>query len=147
MRCISMFSGRMSPKIRSMFSSRPIWIRRRSSSVPSPWPWKWSLIRRANSASLVPRILLRRPTPRISCSPVAGVLALGHQRHLAVVVDEADPGQPLVGDAGAELHGVEVAQRDAAFGEGAVELDQQRLVLGADRPDAGAWCRPWRSRD
>ena len=42
-----------------------------------------------------------------------GVLGVGHQRHLAVVVDEADPGQPLVRDALAELQGLEVAQVDA----------------------------------
>ena len=36
---------------------------------------------------------------------------------------------------GAELHRVEVAERDAPLGERLVELDQQRLVLGADRAD------------
>ena len=77
----------------------------------------------------------RRPTPRISCAAGDGVLALGDQRHLAVVVDEADARQPLVRHALAELERMEVAERDAALGERLVELDQQRLVLGPDRPD------------
>ena len=38
MGCISMFSGRMSPKISLMFSSRPTCTRRLSSSVPTPSP-------------------------------------------------------------------------------------------------------------
>ena len=62
-----------------------------------------------------------------------GILAVGHQGHLPVVVDEADPGQALVGDPRAQLHRVEVAERDGPLREGAMERDHQRLVLGADR--------------
>ena len=47
--------------------------------------------------------------------PGVRVPLVGHQGHLAVVVDEADPRQPLVGDAPAQLHRVEVAQVDAAL--------------------------------
>ena len=71
----------------------------------------------------------------ISCSPVSRVLVVGHQRHLAVVVDEADPGQPLVGDAPAQLQGLEVAQVDGVLGQLLVEPHHQRLVLGPDRAD------------
>ena len=64
-----------------------------------------------------------------------GVLVIGHQGHLAVVIDEADPGQPLVSDPGRVLHGMEVAERHASLGEGTVELDQERLIFGTDRPE------------
>ena len=86
---------------------------RLSSSVPSPRRWNASRTTRANSASSYRAARLSRPTARISWSPVSGSLELGHQGHLAVVVDEADPRQPLVGDALAQLHGLEVAQVDA----------------------------------
>ena len=49
--------------------------------------------------------------------------------HLDLTV-HFDPGEPVVGRPLAELHGVEVAERDRSLGEGLVELDQERLVLG-----------------
>ena len=64
-----------------------------------------------------------------------GVLTAGHQGHFAIVVDEADPGQALVGDPRTERDRVEVAARDGTLGERAVELHQQGLVLGADGPE------------
>ena len=67
-----------------------------------------------------PRSLLRRPTAMISAGPASSVFC--DQRDLAVVVDEADPRQPLVRGALAQLHRVEVAQVDAALGERLVEL-------------------------
>ena len=42
--------------------------------------------------------------------PGLGVPGLGHQRHLAVKIDEADSGQPLVGNAPAQLQGLEETQ-------------------------------------
>ncbi len=48
-------------------------------------------------------------------------LALGHQRHLAVVVDEADARQPLVRGALRQLQRLEVAQIDAALRQLLVE--------------------------
>jgi hypothetical protein len=41
------------------------------------------------------------------------MLALRHERHLAVIVDEAEAHQPLVGHPLAELDQVEVAAIDA----------------------------------
>ena len=64
-----------------------------------------------------------------------GVALFGHQRHLAVVVDEADARQPLVRDALAETDEVQVAQIHAPLRQGLVELHHQRLVLGADGAD------------
>ena len=61
-----------------------------------------------------------------------GIGALGDQGHLAIVVDEADPGKALVRHAGAQLHRMEVAKRDGPLRERAVERDQQRFVLGPD---------------
>ncbi len=125
------FSGRMTPEDPARcFSSRPIAISRSRNAVPSPRLWKRSLIRRANSASSVPRILLSRPTPRISWLAGLGVGPLGDQDHLAVVVDEADPRQPLVRDPRAQLHRVEVAERDGPLGKRAVERDQQGSSSG-----------------
>src|SRR5208283_3443099 len=64
--------------------------------------------------------------------PGLRVLVVGHQRDLAVVVNEADPDHPLVGDAPAQLRGVKVAQVEGDFGQLLVEPHQQRLVLGPD---------------
>ena len=61
-------------------------------------------------------------------------LALDHQRHLAVVVDEADPGESLVRDPAVQLHEARIAEVDALLREHGVELHHLRLVLGADRP-------------
>src|SRR5215217_6515505 len=58
---------------------------------------------------------------------------LGDQRHLAVVVYEADARQALVGRALVEVHHVEVAHVDALFREGLVEAHHQGLVFGTDR--------------
>jgi len=65
-----------------------------------------------------------------------GALSIGHQRHLAVVIDEADPSQSLVSNAGREFHGMEVAKRYAALGEGAVKVDEQWLIFGANWPES-----------
>src|SRR5215210_336465 len=64
--------------------------------------------------------------------PGLGVLALGDEGHLAVVVYKADAREALVGGPAGEVHRVEVAHVDAALGERLVELDHQRLVLGPD---------------
>ncbi len=64
-----------------------------------------------------------------------GLLALRHQRHLAIVVDEADAGQALVRGALGQLQRLEVAQVHRALAELLVELDHQRLVLGTDGAD------------
>ena len=140
MRCISMFSGRISPKIRLMFSSRPTWRSRLSSSVPSPRPWKRSLTTSGEFGFAGAPDLAQTTDPENLVVAGLGVLVIGHQGHLAVIVDEADSRQPLVSHPRGVLHGVEVAKRDAPFREGSVELDQERLILGADRPqnDLGA---------
>ena len=82
--------------------------------MPSPWPWKRSPTSRANSASLAAVELAQAADAEDLVVAGRGVLAVGHQGHLAVVVDEADPGQAVVGDARAQLHRVEVAERDAS---------------------------------
>ncbi len=65
--------------------------------------------------------------------PGLRVLVVSHEHHLTVVIDEAGPSQPVVGDAPAQLQGLEEAQVDGVLGELLVELHHQRLVLGADR--------------
>ena len=104
--------------------------------MPSPRFCHWSLTSRANSASSPPGSLLSRPTPRISRSFGRGVAPLGDQRHLAVVVVEADARQPLVrraaarASSGGSSAGARVRSRQRL-----VEPHHQRLVLRADRAD------------
>ncbi len=66
------------------------------------------------------------------------VRLLGDERDLAVVVVEADARQPLVGSALRQAQVLEVARVDGFLGQLVVEADEQRLVLGADRPDREA---------
>ena len=90
----------------------------------------------ANSASLSPRALLRRPTPRISLGAALGSLMLGHEGDFAVVIVEAHAGEPLVRDALVELQLAEVAVIDALFGQRLVELHHAAARLPAG---SGGW--------
>src|SRR5690606_28301777 len=66
----------------------------------------------------------------------AGRIAmLGDERHLPVVVDEADAGQALVRRPLVELQIAEVARVDRLVGERLVEADHERLILGPDGTD------------
>ena len=89
----------------------------------------------ANSPSFNPRALLNRPTPRISRSPVFGVLPFGDERDFAVVIVEADAREPFVRDALVQFDLAEIAVIDAFLRERLVEFDQQRLVLRLDGAD------------
>ena len=79
--------------------------------------------------------LLGEPPDADDVRLVLRVARLGHQRHVAVVVDEADAREPLVGDALPQLHHVEVAEVHGPLGQGLVELHHQRLVLGPNRDE------------
>lgn len=64
-----------------------------------------------------------------------GIFPLRDQRHLAIIIDKADPGQTLVGDPLAELQRLKETEIDALVREGLVEPDHQRLVFRPDRTD------------
>src|SRR5271166_82958 len=66
--------------------------------------------------------------------------ALGNHGYLAVVVYEAEPRQPLVGDAQFQLQELKVAAVYAARGKQTVKPHHKGLVLGSDGAD-----RDWRS--
>ena len=79
---------------------------------------------------------LRQPADGDDPPLAVGVGRLRDERHLAVVVVEADPGQPLVGRALRTGPGARSsASRRSSSVSSRVERDQQRLVLGPDRPD------------
>src|ERR1051326_1735963 len=60
---------------------------------------------------------------------------LGHDCHLAIVIDETDSGQAFVLHARAQFERSEIPEVNASLGKSLVELRHQRLVLGPDRPD------------
>src|SRR5581483_4995367 len=68
--------------------------------------------------------------------PGLRIVVVGDQRHLSVVIDKTYPGQPLVGDALAELQHVQPTVVDAALRKRFVKRDHERLILRAD----GAQC-------
>ena len=107
-----MFSGRIVPKMRAMPSSRPIWIRRQERGAQSQ-PLEAVADQESELGLVRPPDLAQPADAQDLVVAGRGFVAFGDQRHLAVVVDEADPGQALVGDARAQLHRVEVAERDA----------------------------------
>ena len=74
----------------------------------------------------------RRATPAISASPC---IHLGDERELAVVVDVADPGQPLVRGPLGERRSTPYSARTVSSDRAAWKRDHGGLVLGADRPD------------
>ena len=88
----------------------------------------------------MPNVRDSRPTADDPRQAGVRVLALGDERHLAVVVVEADPDEPLVGGPLVEAEALQVALEDRLLGERAVEVHHQRLVLGPDRPDRRASC-------
>src|ERR1019366_1129607 len=127
---IATLSGRISPDMAARRSSRPIFTSRFRSKIPSPRFCHGSPTTRANSAAFEPDNLISRPTPMISRSPLPR-----NQRHLAVIVYEAEPRQPLMGDALLELQELEITAIDAACREHLVKVHHQGFVLGADRAD------------
>ena len=106
-----------------------------SSSVPRPVRWYWSLTRMRKLA-VVGAVQLGQAGPcrRSACGRCSS-LRLGHQRHFAVVVDEAERGQLIVRHQLRRRHRVEVAQVDAVGRERAVEGGHHRLVFRADGAD------------
>ena len=63
------------------------------------------------------------------------VRVLDDERHLAVVIDEADAREAFVGDALLQFQRREVAVVNAPVAQLLVELHHQRLVLGPNRAD------------
>jgi hypothetical protein len=63
-----------------------------------------------------------------------GVRALGDEGQLPVVVEEADPDQALVGGPLVEAEVLAVALEDRLCRQRAMELDDERLIFGPDRP-------------
>ena len=89
------------------------------------------------------RGVLAEPADADDLVPAVLRHVLGDERELAVVVEEADPDEPLVGRALVEAELAEVALVDRLRRERAVELHDERLVLGPDRaePERGAVAR------
>src|SRR5262249_46515529 len=63
-----------------------------------------------------------------------GIDAFGDQSQLAIVVNEANSGQTLVGDPRAQLHRVKVAKLYGPLREGCMECHHERLVFRTNGP-------------
>ncbi len=111
------------------------------SSNPSPCRWQSSLTTTATSAFFVLYSLVKSATATIDRSPVLRVAPLGHEDHLAVVINEADAGERLVSGASAHRHHLEIALVDCIFREPLMKGDHQRLVFRANRTDGDSLTR------
>ena len=60
-----------------------------------PFRWKRSLTKRANSASLCSADLAQSTNTDNFRITGLRILVFGHESHLTVVIDEANPGKPL----------------------------------------------------
>ena len=124
---------RVGPRSRWRAPSRATTIADLSSSRPIPRRCHASATTSVSSIASVAWIRDRRTTAATRVPSASG--RLGDERDLAVVVDEADPGQPLVGRPLGEGEVRAVAGADGRLRQRPVEAGQQRLVLRPDRPD------------
>src|SRR6058998_1532701 len=132
---IAKLSRSISATMRLSFSSRAIWISRRSNSLPRPRCWYWSEIKTASSAALSACSLLSRPTPNMCGSPVLRISVLRHKHHLAFVIAKANANQSLVGSAHGKAQGAEVSQIHRSVGERLVEFDHRWFIFHTNWPD------------
>ena len=108
-----------------------------------PIPRFWKLIAHDHGQfGLVGGVRLHQPADSHDLARAgAGIVALGHESHLAVIVDEAHTREALVLGALLQFHPVEVAHVHAAFGERVMKIHQRGFVFRADGPDGDLGCR------
>ena len=124
----------MSARICRNFSSRPTCTSLDNISVPSPCRLK--LVGHDDrELRLGAGSFDSRPSGNDLVFAGLRILAVDHQRHRPVVVDEAESRQALVRHPLAQVQHVEVAEIDAPLREGRVELDEQRFIFRSNRSD------------